>query len=98
MMHWWWWDYGAPMPWYGAVLGAFMMLIVIGLMVLAVAYLLRRFARISATAAEPISPLDILKERAAEPISPLDILKERFARGEIDRAEYENRKQALSNS
>jgi putative membrane protein len=84
MMHWWWWDYGAPMPWYGAVLGPFMMLIVIGLMVLAVAYLLRTFARISATAAEPISPLDILKER--------------FARGEIDRAEYENRKQALSDS
>jgi putative membrane protein len=84
MMHWWWWDYGAPMPWYGAVLGPFMMLIVIGLMVLAVAYLLRTFARISTTAAEPISPLDILKER--------------FARGEIDRAEYESRKQALSNS
>ena len=84
MMHWWWWDYGAPIPWYGAVLGPFMMLIVIGLMVLAVAYLLRTFARISATPAEPISPLDILKER--------------FARGEIDRAEYENRKRALSNS
>jgi putative membrane protein len=84
MMHWWWWDYGAPIPWYGAVLGPFTMLIVIGLMVLAVAYLLRTFARISATAAEPISPLDILKER--------------FARGEIDRAEHENRKQALSNS
>jgi putative membrane protein len=84
MMHWWWWDYGAPISWYGAVLGPFMMLIVIGLMVLAVAYLLRTFARISATAAEPISPLDILKER--------------FARGEIDRAEYENRKQALSDS
>jgi putative membrane protein len=84
MMHWWWWDYGAPMPWYGAVLGPFMMLIVIGLIVLAVAYLLRTFARNSATAAEPISPLDILKER--------------FARGEIDRAEYENRKQALSDS
>jgi putative membrane protein len=84
MMHWWWWDYGAPMPWYGAVLGPFMMLIVIGLIVLAVAYLLRTFGRNSATAAEPISPLDILKER--------------FARGEIDRAEYESRKQALSNS
>jgi putative membrane protein len=29
---------------------------------------------------------------------PLDILNERFARGEIDREEYENRRQALSSS
>lgn len=30
--------------------------------------------------------------------TPLDILKHRFARGEIDRAEYEDRKRLLSNS
>ena len=30
--------------------------------------------------------------------SAVDILKERFARGEIDRAEYEDRKRLLSTS
>jgi putative membrane protein len=82
MMHWWWWDYGAPMPWYGAVFGPFMMLVVAGLIVFVVVYLLRAFNRNPPTAAREQSPLDILKER--------------FARGEIDRAEYESRRQVLS--
>ena len=30
--------------------------------------------------------------------TPLDTLKHRFARGEIDRAEYENRRKLLSDS
>ena len=62
MMHWWWWDYGAPMPWYGVVFGPLMMLI--ALIVLVVVYLLRALGR-NSPAAEPPAPLDILKERFA---------------------------------
>jgi putative membrane protein len=72
------------MPWYGAVFGPFMMLIVAGLIVLVVVYLLRTFGLNSPTPAKPTSPLDILKER--------------FARGETDRAEYESRRYVLSDS
>jgi putative membrane protein len=60
------------------------MLIVAGLIVLVVVYLLRTFGPNSLTPAKPTSPLDILKER--------------FARGEIDRAEYESRRNVLSDS
>ena len=35
-------------------------------------------------------------QSSTEGDTPLDILKHRFARGEIDRAEYEERRQLLS--
>ena len=77
-----WWD-GSSGPWYGMIFGPIMMIGFITLTVLIIAWVLRAagFGWQSGPTAE----------------SPLDILKRRFARGEIDRAEYEERKKLLSN-
>jgi putative membrane protein len=83
MMHWW-WDGGAPMPWFGMILGPITMIAVIAILVLILAYPLRAFG-LGSYGSSP--------EKSA-----FDILKERFARGEIDRAEYEERKRLLSAS
>ena len=47
MMHWGWWDGGAPVPWFGMILGPIMMIAVFVIVMLIVAYLLRAsgFAR-----------------------------------------------------
>lgn len=79
-----WWDYGGPGPWYGMVLGPIMMIAFIVLTVVVVAWVLR----LSGLGWQPGAP-----ERTA-----LDILKDRFARGEIDRAEYEERRKLLAGS
>ncbi|HEV8680238.1 MAG TPA: SHOCT domain-containing protein [Stellaceae bacterium] len=82
MMHWW-WDSGA-LPWFGMILGPLIMFGGLALAVLVVVYLVRALGP-GPTRPDP--------ERSA-----LDILQERFARGEIDRAEYEDRKRTLSAS
>ena len=77
-----WWD-GSSVPWYGMMLGPIMMIVFIVLTVVIIAWILRAvgFGWQSSPPAE----------------SPLDVLKRRFARGEIDRDEYEERKKLLAN-
>ena len=77
------WDYGTS-PWYGMIFGPIMMIVFIVLTVLIIAWVLRAvgFGWQSRTQGD----------------TPLDTLNHRFARGEIDRAEYQERKQLLSES
>jgi putative membrane protein len=77
-----WWDYGVSPPWYGMILGPVMMIVFIAVTVLVVAWVLRAFG---------LGWQSRENER-----TPLDILKSRFARGEIDKAEYEERRGFLS--
>jgi len=77
-----WWD-GSSAPWYGMIFGPLMMIIFIVLTVLIIAWVLRAVG---------------LGRQATSPAeTPLDVLKRRFARGEIDRPEYEERKKILTN-
>lgn len=80
-MHWW-CDGGSQMPWFGMVLGPIAMIAALVIVILIIAYVLR-----AAGFGAYLPP----REKTA-----LDILKERFARGEIDRAEYEDRSRLLS--
>lgn len=79
-----WWD-GSSAPWYGMIFGPIMMIVFIVLTVLVIAWALRASG---------------LGWQSAPPQgnTPLDTLKHRFARGEIDRAEYEDRRKLLSDS
>jgi putative membrane protein len=79
-----WWDYGSPVPWYGMIFGPIMMAVFAVVVIAIIAYLIR--------ASGERSPSNPWKE------TPLDILQNRFARGEIDRAEYEERRHLLSGS
>ncbi len=75
-----WSDYGGP--WYGMFFGPIMMIVFVAVAVLVVAWALRAFGPDW--------------QSGAKAKTPLDILKDRFARGEIDQADYEKRKQLLS--
>lgn len=77
-----WWD-GSSAPWYGMVFGPVIMIAIIVLTVVIIAWLLRALG---------------LGWQPGERKSALDILRERFARGEIDSAEYEERRKLLSGS
>ena len=74
-----WWNGG----WSGMMFGPLLMILVPLVLVFAVLIALRRFGP---TAQGPSS---------ASPQSPLDILKERFARGEIDKEEFDARRGVL---
>jgi putative membrane protein len=78
-----WWGGG----WYGMILGPLLMILVLAV-VIAVAVLLVRWlgGPWQATAPQPSTPPGQ---------TALDILKERFARGEIDKDEYEERRRVL---
>jgi putative membrane protein len=78
-----WWD-GASGPWYGMVLGPLMMIVFIVLTVVIITWVLRA--------------LGLGRQYAPPEDTPLDTLKHRFARGEIDRPEYEERRKVLSGS
>ena len=71
-------------PWYGMIFGPLMMIIFLVIAALIVAWLFHAigFGRRS--------------DRQGK--SALDILRDRFARGEIDRSEYEERRKLLSGS
>ena len=76
--------YSGPHMWWGwegAFFGPLFMIIVIVGVVAAIALLLRRPTGVSSSL--PPGP------------TPLDILKMRFARGEIDNADYEERRRVL---
>ena len=79
--------YGPHMMWqgYGMVLGPFMMLIFIALIIIAGVLVVRWLS------GHGIGP------RAQSRQESLDILKNRFARGEINKDEFEERKQILQN-
>jgi putative membrane protein len=76
-----WWD-GSSAPWYGMIFGPIMMIAFIVTTVVIIAWVLRVFG---------LGWRSDWQERH----TPLDTLKHRFARGEIDRAEYEERKKLL---
>jgi putative membrane protein len=78
-----WWD-GSSTPWYGMFFGPTMMIFFVVLTVLIIAWLLHA--------------MGLGWQSGAQNKSALDILKDRFARGEIDRSEYEERRKLLSNS
>jgi putative membrane protein len=82
MMHW--WDYGASPPWYGMILGPIMMIAFVVLTVVIIAWVLRASG--------------LGWQSGTQGKTALDILKDRLARGEINRAEYEEKKQLLSGS
>jgi len=73
------WDGG----WHGWVFGPMMMILFVALVALAVVIVVRSLG--SGDRGSPAVP-----ER-----TPLDILKERFARGEIDKEEFEERRRVL---
>lgn len=74
-----WWNGG----WSGMILGPLLMIVVPVVLVAVVILALRRFWPQSTGSS------------SAPPQEPLDILKERFARGEIDKEEYEERRRIL---
>ena len=78
------WSDGSSAPWYGMIFGPIMMIVFIVLTVLIIAWVLRACG--------------LGWQSTSQGNTPLDTLKHRFARGEIDRAEYEERKQLLSGS
>ena len=77
------WD-GFPMSWGVMILGPFMMILFVVLTVLAIAWALRATG--------------FGWDSSARAQSPVDILNARLARGEIDRAEYEERRKILTSS
>ena len=81
-------SYGPHMMWGGGwagwIFGPLMMLLVIGGIVAAIVIVTRSVGRSAHAAPGPAVGRD-----------PIDILKERFARGEIDKDEYEERRRVL---
>lgn len=73
------WDGG----WHGWFFGPLMMILLIGLIVAAVVFLVRRGDGQEGSSDQSRSE------------TPVDILKKRFARGEIDKEEFEERRRAL---
>ena len=71
--------------WSGMIFGPIFMILVLALVV-AVAVLLVRWLGGSSLTATPHQP---------PALTPLDILKERFARGEIDKDEFDERRRIL---
>jgi putative membrane protein len=79
-------DYHWGMSWYGMVFGPIIMIAVLATTVIVVVLLVRW---LSGTSYLP--PPHHRPEK-----TPLDILKERFARGEIEKQEFEEKKRFLS--
>lgn len=77
------WEY---MPWYGMIFGPIIMIAVLVTIIVAVVLIVRSLGGGSTGTAVP----------PATGKTALDILKERFARGEIDKDEFEERKRLLS--
>lgn len=82
MMHWW---FGPNNNWWGGlgILGMGMMVIFWALVVWLIVVLVRYFS----------GP----QKKEEQHNRPLEILKERYARGEIDKKEFEDRKRDLIN-
>ena len=76
-----WWGGG----WYGMIFGPLMMILVLAVVIAAVVLLVRWVG----------GPWQPTMPSAPPGRTPLDILKERFARGEIDKDEFEARRRVL---
>ena len=74
-------------PWHGWFMGPFMMIIFLVIVVVVVLLLVRWLGGHGLGQSGPHHPLPGR--------SPLDILKERFAKGEIDKEEFEERRRVL---
>ena len=82
------WSYGPHMMWwgggwYGMIFGPLFMLLILAVLIAAVVLLVRWAGGPWQQTAPPPNR------------TPLDILKERFARGEIDKDEFEERRRVL---
>jgi putative membrane protein len=77
------WDWGGG--WGAMIFGPFMMILVVALIVMIVVLALRWLGGAGHAAPPHATPSN----------APLDILKARFARGEIDKEEFESRRQVL---
>ncbi len=75
--------------WYGMFLGPLMTLLFLGIAVAVIVLIVRWLG-----GPRPDAP--VLPPSAAPGKTPLDILKERYARGEIDKDEFEERKRILA--
>lgn len=78
-----WWGGG----WYAMILGPLFMILFLGMLIAAVVVLVRGLAGPWPGAIPP--------HHTPPGRTPLDILKERFARGEIDKDEFEERRRIL---
>jgi len=74
------------MPWYGMIFGPIIMIIWLVILVVVVAAVVRWFQ------GGTIGPLSSLSGRKRA----LEILEERFAKGEIDKDEFQEKKRLLS--
>lgn len=79
-----WWDGG----WYGMIFGPLFMILVLAAVIAAVVLFVRW---IGGPWQGTVPPHQTVPGR-----TPLDILKERFARGEIDKDEYEEKRRLIS--
>jgi len=77
----WGWD------WYGMILGPLFMILVLAVVIAAAVLIVRALGGPWQAMAPPHYP--------PPGRTPLDILKERFARGEIDKDEFEERRRVL---
>ena len=76
-----WWGGG----WYGMIFGPLFMILVLAVVIAVAVLLVRWLAGPWQGASHPVPPGR----------TPLDILRERFARGEIDKDEFEERRRVL---
>ncbi len=77
------WDGG----WYGWILGPLMMIVFLAIAVIVIVLIVRWLGGVGHAPSSNQAP--------PSGKSPQDILKERFARGEIDKKEFEDRKRVL---
>ena len=77
------WGWG----WYGMIFGPLFMVLVLAVVIAAAVFIVRSLGGPWQGAAPPHYP--------PPSRTPLDILKERFARGEIDKNEFEDRRRVL---
>ncbi|WP_292232512.1 SHOCT domain-containing protein [Mesorhizobium sp.] len=84
-------DWGPHMMWgggwYAMIFGPLFMILFLAVLVVAVVVLVRG---LGGSWSGPVSPHHSVAGR-----TPLDILRERFARGEIDKEEFEERRRVL---
>ena len=73
--------------WYAMIFGPLFMILFLAVLVAVVVILVRRLGGPWQATYPP--------HQSPPPRTPLDILKERFARGEIDKAEFEDRRRVL---
>lgn len=85
------WDHMSPMmwggSWFGMIFGPLFMLLALAVVIAVVVILVRWLGGPWYGAQPPYQP--------PPGRAPLDILKERFARGEIDKEEFEERRRVL---